>query len=780
MNKFSKFFLCLGLLALVSCGEKVKRTTPSWDEGINLIPQPKEMVQGEGVFALDAKTKVFAPSDEVKPIVDYFLAKVARSTGYKFSEASSAGSGVISFTIDPSLELKDEGYKLSVTPEEVKVTGKTPQALFYGMQSLLQLLPAEIESDKEVNNVLWNIPQVEITDEPAFGYRGMHIDVSRHFIGVDDIKKQLDLMAMFKINRFHWHLTDDQGWRIEIKKYPKLIEVGSKRIEDDGTEYGGYYTQEQIKDVVAYAKERFITVVPEIEMPGHSIAAIAAYPDLACFPQDFKVRFEWGISKDILCAGKDHTYQFLSDVIAEVAPLFPGEYFHVGGDEAPKGRWNKCPLCQAKIKKEGLKDAHELQSYVIRWAEKELEKYGKKLIGWDEILEGGLAPSATVMSWRGEEGGIEASNMGHDVIMTPGSGGLYIDHYQGDPMAEPYVALCCYSPLERTYSYYPIPDKIDEDKRHHILGAQVNLWGEYFYTPEIFEYRAWPRVMALAELTWTPREKKDFQDFSRRVNNAYVRLDGHGQNYHIPIPEQPNGSCDFIAFTDSTILELKTTRPIKMVFTTDGSEPTKDSPEWTKSLVVKDNLVVKAASVLPHGKLSPVRTITFEKQSYAPAVEEASLKLPLKEGLQTRTLVGDFTSAADLEGKTTGWVDGVAKEFSAIIPDRFDDKLSDITRKSVEATGYLSVGEDGVYQFSTDYDQFWIDGKLLIDNTGKVKKFSRQTTTIALAKGLHPIKVIFIGASTGGFPSYWDGGQVRWRQWGEPELTAIKGDKLFY
>ncbi len=757
---------------LGSCTSK-EQVTPVYDEGINIIPIPMELVEDRGAFVLNDESSICAIGDEAKTIADFFAQKMRRSTGFDLAVSTDKADATIKLSIDPKLGLKEEGYTLTSTKDGVRIVGQSPAGLFYGMQSLMQLLPAEIESFKQVDSVIWSIPSVNIKDEPAFAYRGMLLDVCRHFLTVEEMKRQIDILAMFKINRLHWHLTEDQGWRIEIKKYPRLTEVGSKRIEGDGTEYGGFYTQEEIKEVVAYAQARFITIIPEIEMPGHSMGAIKAYPELACNPtrQDgspYEVRNIWGVEEDVYCPGKETTFEFLSDVIDEVAPLFPGEYFHIGGDECPKKRWEKCPLCQKRIKAEGLKDEHELQSYVIRRAQDMLAKHGKKLIGWDEILEGGLAPSATVMSWRGEEGGIQSANMGHDVIMTPGSGGLYIDHYQGDPKVEP-VAIFGYAPLAKTYSYFPIPKDIAEDKRHHILGAQVNLWGEYLYTAQAYEYRAYPRLLALAELTWSPREKKNFEDFTRRLNNAYVRMDAYDINYHIPLPEQPNGSCDFVAFTEPDSLVLKTTRPITMVYTLDGTEPTASSAVYEAPIQIEKNTLVKVASILPSGKMSRVRTITYQKQDFAPAVELNEAEL--QEGLNTETTYGSYQTAKDLEAVKT-WEKGAVSTIQNIMRD--NPKRKQMARV---AEGYFKLPEDAVYFFSSNYDEVWIDGVKLIDNAGEVKKFSRHDRSKALKKGLHTIKIVYIDAIQGGFPSVWDNGVVELRAKNEAKFHAI--DKVW-
>lgn len=764
--------------------------TTVYNRGINIIPLPKVLREsGDAPFLLTAKTSLFADGDSALTISRFFAEKLKGATGYPLQVRADKGNGKhgIYAHIDPKLPLNDEGYQLKSTSRGVELVGKTARALFYAYQSLLQLLPAEVEARTKVSGLSWQIPAVELEDEPSFGYRGVMLDACRHFLTVEELKKHIDLFAMFKINKFHWHLTEDQGWRIEIKSYPRLTDIGAKRIEWDGQIYGGYYTQAEIREVVRYASERFITVIPEIELPGHSLAAITSYPWLACFPEakSYKVRNHWGVEADVLCPGKESTFEFLTNVLDEVLPLFPSEYIHIGGDECPKERWKLCPDCQARIRQEGLKDENELQSYVIRRVAKLLAERGKKLIGWDEILEGGLAPTATVMSWRGEEGGIAAANTGHDVIMTPASGGVYIDHYQGDPKIEP-VAIGGYAPLEKTYAYDPIPATITPDKRHHILGAQASLWTAYLYTPELVDYRAYPRVVALAEATWTPKARKNFSDFTRRLENAYVRLDQHGVNYHIPLPEQPllgvtvetkpeerTASLDFVAFTDSTELVLTTTRPVRIVYTADGSEPTAQSATYTAPLSISKNGVVKVASVLPSGKMSRVRSITFEKQSLAPALQPQGL-LP---GLRTKITRGKYLRASELAA-VISWIDSLALMPEALRPDNIRNQIYEVEPKAVVGEGYIQIPEDGIYVFSTDLAQLWLDGKLLIDNAGETPKFSRHDTSLALAKGWHQIRLVFLGGVFGGFPTYWADNQVRYRRMTEGKSHAVTAEML--
>lgn len=772
------FFALTMVIGLLSCEAPKPKTLPVYDQGVHIIPMPKELTQTEGAkpFVVTKSTHFIVNGQEAKTIAELVASKMRNATGYgmDIKEGTEGAKHGIFMTIDPTLSLNEEGYTFASDDNGVQIVGKTAHGLWNGAMTLLQLLPAEIESPNKVDTILWQMPAVSIKDEPRFMYRGVLLDVCRHFLTPDDMKRQIDVMALFKINRLHWHLTEDQGWRIEVKKYPKLTEIGSKRIEGDGTEYGGFYTQEQIKDIVAYAAQHHITIVPEIEMPGHALAALTAYPEMACFPKEFKVRNIWGVEPDVYCAGKEEVFSFIDDIFTELLPLFPGEYVHIGGDECPKERWEKCPLCQKRIKENNLKNEHELQSYFIQRIEKMLEKHGKKMIGWDEILEGGLAPSATVMSWRGESGGIEAANMDHNVIMTPNSGGLYIDHYQGDPNVEP-VGIGGYATLEHLYGYDPLPKDISEDKHKYIMGVQCNLWAEYLYTPQIAEYRAYPRVLALAEVAWSPLDKKEFADFCRRLDNAYVRLDLHGVNYHIPIPEQPGGSINFVAFTDSTKLELKTTRPMKMVFTTDGSEPTAQSQEYTAALPITENTTVKAASVLPSGKMSPIRTITFEKQTLTPADSVANTK----PGLQTMTIMGDFNVAADIPAEAKGTT-GSIKGLNELIGDTMKNSIDEVKRKAVIATGYVSIPKDGVYYFSTDNDQFWIDGVKLIDNGNEVKKSSRNNSSRALKAGLHPIKIVWVGSIIGGWPSYWNDGSVSFKLKNDEKFTKFTPEMLSY
>lgn len=768
----------MALCFLASCAEP-QGEVKSYNQGINIIPTPQSLVQHDGFFRLGSNTAIAAASPEAKTVAEFFAAKMRTATGLNIQVAEK---GNIQLSVDPSLDVaNDEGYTLDVTKDGAVVVAKTAQGLFYGMQSFLQLLPAEIESPSKVNGIAWQAPAVSIKDAPRFGYRGIMLDPCRHFMPVENVKKYLDVLSLFKMNRMHWHLTDDQGWRIEIKKYPKLTEIASKRIDGEGTEHSGYYTQEEIKEIVKYAADRFITVVPELELPGHEMAAIAAYPNLSCKGEQGTPRVIWGVEDIVMCPGKEDMFTFLQDVIDEMVPLFPSEYFHIGGDECPKISWKNCPLCQKRIKEEGLKadskhSAEErLQSYVIQRMEKYLATKGKKIIGWDEILEGGLAPSATVMSWRGEDGGIAAALMDHTVIMTPGGNGMYLDAYQGDSKIEP-VTIGGYTLLEKTYSYDPIPDTlVAMGKSNYILGVQGNTWSEYMYDEAKRDYMVFPRILAVAEIGWTNLDRKDYKDFERRIENAYVRLDGHAINYHIPQPEQPNGSCNFVAFTDKASLEFKTTRPIKMVYTLDGSEPTPASTAYTAPIEITETTTLKIASVLPSGKMSPIRTIQVEKQSLAPAKEVAKTT----PGLNMEVTDGMYLNVKELEAaqkETKKSVIKDLKEIRSVV--KTSESMRGVNQYAAVATGYVNIPEDGVYFISSDLEEVWIDGKLLVNNGGEVKRFSRHDSSVALAKGLHEIKAVFLGHIIGGWPSNWNDGSIKLRKSDAKEFTAITPEIL--
>ena len=781
-TKKISIFLCSGIFLIFSLSCRDDRyVVKSYNAGINIIPTPRFLEIREGSFKLYDGVSIGTTTPEAKKIATCFASKISQATGY---DVKVDDKGEITLLLDSSATFPPEGYTLNVESSRVRITASSHQGLFYGMQSFLQLLPAEIESAGIVENIGWKAPAVNIIDSPRFAYRGIHMDPCRHFMTVEEVKKQIDVLSMFKINTIHWHLTDDQGWRIEIKKYPRLAEVGGRRIEGEGVEYGPfYYTQEEIKDIVSYAAEHFITIIPELEIPGHELAAISAYPELSCKGDSVTPRNIWGVEDIVMCPGKESVFTFLENVIDEMVALFPGTYFHIGGDECPKESWKSCSLCQKRILEEGIKPDKKhtseqlLHTYVVKRIGKYLARYNKKIIGWDEILEGKPDSTATIMSWRGDAGGISAALSGHDVIMSPGPNGLYLDYYQGDSKVEP-VAIGGCSTLEKGYNYNPVPDTLVLiGKEHHIIGVQANNWSEYFYNNNILEYHMYPRSLALAEIAWSDIERKNYMDFERRIENACVRLDGHDINYHIPLPEQPGGSCDHIAFTDSVSLEFTTSRPISLVYTLDGTEPGISSEIYTSPLSFYQNGILKIASLLPSGKLSKVRTILIEKQALLPAVGvEGSF-----HGLNMEVTYGMFLNMQEFmkTGKSVDVSTDIREtgELTSFVPST--NSMRGVRQYAAVATGFIDIPENGVYFFSSDLEEVWVGGKLLVNNGGEVKRHSRNDRSIALEKGMHELKLVFLGHIIGGWPSNWNDGAVMLRKSDEKKFRKITSDMLW-
>ncbi|TXJ23555.1 MAG: beta-N-acetylhexosaminidase [Chitinophagaceae bacterium] len=572
---------------------------------INIIPAPVRLEVTGGQFVITNTTAIDCSSSlsGLRPAALFLQKAVAEISGYQLPINKSALKKIV-LALENNSELGDEGYQLNVTSAYIQIKANTRHGIIYGIQSLLQTLPA-IRT-----NAALNVPCMAVTDYPRFKWRGMHLDVSRHFFGPQIIKEYIDLMASYKFNTFHWHLVDDQGWRIEIKKYPKLTDIGAWRVdqtdkvwgqrpqarENEPATYGGYYTQEQIKEIIQYAAERNIIIVPEIEMPGHVASAIASYPQLSCTqqPQLPLTGGNYNNMSSNYCAGNDEVFSFLQDVLTEVINLFPSAYIHIGGDEVEKGPWKNCPKCQARIKKEGLKNEEELQSYFIKRIEKFIVSKHRKMIGWDEILEGGLAPEATVMSWRGEAGGIEAAKMNHDVVMTPGNP-VYFDHYQGDPASEP-LAIGGFNTLKRVYDYEPLPKELNEQQAKHILGAQANLWMEYVTTAEHVEYMVLPRMLALSEVLWSPKETRNWGSFNERLQKHFRAFDQKGQhyskgNFKVDIkPASQNGQLVVTLSTEAYKGEI--------YYSTDGTQPTLQSNKYISPVSVNSSLVLKAITVV--------------------------------------------------------------------------------------------------------------------------------------------------------------------------------------
>ena len=718
---------------------------------INIIPKPTSVKPGVGAFKLTKRTTIIIWDEQARDIAKAFNAALIGKYGFQLKVTPQGSSLKNAVLIMRGASFQDgTDYLLSVDSKVIRIFGNQ-EGLFHGIQSLLQLLPEK--SGPEIR-----VPAVSIEDRPRFPYRGMHLDVGRHFMPVDFVKRYIDLMSQYKLNYFHWHLTEDQGWRIEIKKYPKLTEIGSKRPETvkernltpyigDGVPVEGFYTQEQIKDVVAYAKARYITVVPEIELPGHSSAALAAYPEFGC-KQDYKYKVQttWGIFKEVYCP-TEATFKFLEDVITEVVALFPDSpYIHIGGDEVLKDMWKDSPAVAELKAKENLKHEHEVQSYFIRRMEKFINSKGKKIIGWDEILEGGLAPNATVMSWRGMRGGIEAAKSKHDVIMTP-TDYAYFDYGQGDPAYEP-LNIGSYVPLEKVYSFEPVPKELTAEEARYVIGGQANVWTEYMKTPATVEYMAFPRMLALSEVLWSQAKDRNFADFQKRLAANLPRLDRQNVNYRIP---EPAGLKNLIlAAGEQASIELRP--PVdgaKIYYTIDGSTPDERSTLYTKPLAVDvaqgSRIDLKTVVQLANGRKSVVYAATVLRDTMREPVTFAETK----PGLLYETVVtnADGSDPSRQKGETR----------SIFLP-QFEKQI-DLKRPfGVTFDGYFKAPQDGIYEFQID--STWdatlvLGGRMIIDDAG-TKDRKVKTTILPLKAGWH--KVLIRYNHRGGDAAF----RVRW------------------
>jgi hexosaminidase len=587
------------------------------DANMGIIPAPVSVKKGKGEFKISPETILLVDSPKSRAVI--YLAEYMRKAGYgggivdlnTLNKDLRPTKNVISLMTGFKGDMPSEGYALDITEDHIKIKGKGA-GLFWGIQTLLQLLEPK-------NAGYAVVPCASVKDNPRFEYRGMHLDVARHFFDVDFVKQYLDLMAAYKLNTFHWHLTDDQGWRIEIKKYPKLTEIGSKRAQTkigragvdtgayDGTPYGGFYTQDQIREIVQYAHARYISIVPEIDIPGHSLAAIAAYPELSCDPsKTYKVRETWGTSSDDVISPTDENFRMLDEILLEVMELFPDKYMHIGGDEVSMEAWKASDFCRQLIADKNLKDVNGLHAYFIEKIEKFVNAQGHNMIGWDEIVDAGLSPNVTVMSWRGEAGGIKAAQLNHDVIMTPGSGGMYFDHAQSKSTQEP-LSIGGNAPLEKTYAYDPVPAALSKEQQKHIIGVQANLWTEYIATPVKVEYMLLPRMLALAEVGWTPTSGKDYNNFSReRVAHHLAKLDAQGINYRVPVPIGANDTT--MTGSKFTIELAPSVEGAKVCYTIDGTTPHETDMVYTTplkfELTAGKRIELQTIVVTPSGKRS--------------------------------------------------------------------------------------------------------------------------------------------------------------------------------
>ncbi len=714
MSKVKQVVFLVALIATVSgCNNK-----PDYDR-ISIIPQPVQIKIAKGNFKVVPSSSIDFQDKNLEFLAIYASTLWEQYLGFPLNIEKSDASNTILFEINKDFDntIGEEGYFLNIKPYQISLSANTVAGILYGIQTIYQLLST---------NSNGTIPCLNIVDYPRFGYRGMHLDVSRHFMPIEFIYKVIDYMAMHKLNVFHWHLVDDQGWRLEIKKYPKLTEVGAWRVDmgdkhwdsrsyteakSGPATYGGFYTQEEVKSVLAYAAERNITVMPEIEMPAHVMSALAAYPEFSCTGKDLGVPpgGVWPITH-IYCAGNDATFKFLENVLIEVMDLFPSKYIHIGGDEADKTEWKKCPKCKKRIKEEGLKDENELQSYFIKRIEKFLNEHGRNLVGWDEILEGGLAQNATVMSWRGEDGGIEATRQGNTVIMTPGSH-CYFNHYQGDPSIEP-LAGGGPTTLKKVYFYEPIPSVLTNEQGKLILGAQANLWAEFLITPKHVEYMAFPRLAALSEVLWSPAQHRNWGSFSRRMEAQYNRYKHLGIKYSksaFQVSINPSLNIK----NRSLLIELSSEvfEP-EIRYTLDGTEPKSTSPIYKKPIEIFGSTTISAAA-FQNGQSSG-QVLSREFIIHKAFASKITLEYPNSPRYDGH---GKYSLVNGVKG-TTNFHDGNWKGFLG------DDLVATIdlgTAKSISSikvnamqnyASWIFYPQEAIFFSSTDGELFEILGKV--------------------------------------------------------------------
>ncbi len=709
MKKIAALALSAGIL-LSSCG-----SDPAREANYRVIPLPQEITTADnnGAFTLSGSTVISYPegNTRLENNANFLAGYIESLTGFKPEITDAAPENDAIVLTDTLSADNDEAYRLTVTDKLIIIDGASAAGNFYGIQTLRKATPATGKGKV-------TYPAVTITDQPRFSYRGAHFDTSRHYFPVDSVKEFIDMLALHNINKFHWHITDDQGWRIEIKKYPLLTEIGSKRKgtcvghdfeTSDSIPYGGFYTQDEARDIVKYAADRHITVIPEIDLPGHMLGALAAYPQLGCTGGPYEVWQRWGVADDVLCAGNDSTLQFIDNVLKEICDIFPSEYIHIGGDECPKVRWEKCPKCQARIKKLGLKkDSHssaeqKLQTFVMEHAANTLSSLNRKMIGWDEILEGGLFPGATVMSWRGEEAAVETARQGHDAILTP-TNFCYFDYSQSQDLDSEPLGIGGFVSVEKVYSLEPVSSSLTPEQAGHILGAQANLWTEYIGSLHHVQYMELPRLAAMAEVQWTAPEKKDYADFSHRLPALISHYDRLGYNYAKHIFDIQGGlESDFENHVIKTNLSTIDGAPI--YYTLDGTEPDENSTPYTGSVVLDKTAKIKAVAIRPSGK-SRVWTdsVSFNKATSSPVTLDNEPHSRYKSTGASLLTDGRFGASSFNTGE---WIGFEGTSLAATIDLGSDKEISSVTMRTLVNTPNWIFDTRGItVAVSTDGNEF--------------------------------------------------------------------------
>ena len=726
---------------------------------INIIPHPYEYdVNPCYTYQFGEHSAFVCKQKSLLPVAEIVAHDMRRSTGLELPIVKRAKNPIY-LAIDKKIS-NPEGYVLAIYTNAIEVYGGSPLGVYYGLQTLLQMLPPEIESDTLVTGVEWSLPIAFVKDYPRFPYRGMHVDPCRHFLPIEHVKKQIDWMSKFKMNRLHFHLTDDQMWTFEVKKYPRLTEIGTRRTNVDGSVYeGGYFTQDELKELVEYASVRGVTIIPEIELPGHAMAALAAYPEYGCTGGPYSVRTTWGVEEHLLCAGNDSVFAFIEDVLTELVAIFPSEYIHIGGDECPTNIWHECPLCQARMQAEGLASEVELHGYFIRRVEQILHRLGRKMIGWDEILDGGASASATIMSWRGSKGGIKAANQGNQAIMTPWDI-CYFDHYQGSKLFEP-MAQSGFLPLQKVYEWEPIPNEIQPSNRHLILGGQANLWSEYILSPEHAEYMIYPRILALAEVLWASHYR-DYNNFIERLAELQKRLNFGHINYHIPLPEGPQ--AQYVEFLDTIEVTFTNSLGYEMHYQIGENN---EFSTLNSTLLIPHSSFLKAYTTFNGRNSDTIEVYYNQLTSPHPAAKHLS-----HNGLYRQRAYGYYPNTDSLDYikfDITDLVDSLVYDYA----DTYFEPWIEVYQ------GYIKVDSTDTYLITTDLEELWVDDIRVINNNGKLKRNQTQRAQMVLEEGFHSIRAVYNNCVNEGFPAHWRKPEIRIKSISDKDFRVLK-PKDFY